>query len=316
MRDRFIKTFTELAADDPNLMLLTGDLGFGVLDDFAKRFPRQYLNVGVAEQNLTGVAAGLALSGKHVFTYSIANFPILRCLEQVRNDVCYHELPVTVVEIGGGLSYGPLGFSHHATEDLAITRALPNMTVVAPGDDDEAEQATIALAALDSPAFLRLDRAAPRAAETLERTFELGQLSVVQDVQGADVLLLSTGAMLSNVVAAAADLSTRGIRSTVVSCHTVKPFDDVTLAALVAHCRRLIVTVEEHSVLGGLGAVVAETVTNPLSFTPTPVLRIGLPDVLPSAVGSQQYLRGEFGLSSDAIADRTARVLSGADLVR
>ena len=115
MRDAFVSSLHDLASQDPDVMLLTGDLGFGVLDEFAKRFPRQYLNVGVAEQNLTGMAAGLALSGKRVFTYSIANFPTLRCLEQIRNDICYHDANVTVVAIGGGLSYGPLGFSHHAT---------------------------------------------------------------------------------------------------------------------------------------------------------------------------------------------------------
>src|SRR5467141_1191088 len=148
-----------LAEYNAGIMLLTGDLGFGVLNTFAERFPRQYLNVGVAEQNLTGVATGLALEGRIVFTYSIANFPTLRCLEQIRNDAAYHEANVKVVAVGGGFAYGPLGMSHHATEDLAIMRSLPEMVVVAPGDPMEVDGATRALAAHRGPAYLRLGRA-------------------------------------------------------------------------------------------------------------------------------------------------------------
>src|SRR5438477_2359167 len=145
MRDQFVKTLTALAETNSLIMLVTGDLGFGVLTGFKERFPRQYLNVGVAEQNLTGLATGLALEGRVVFTYSIGNFPTLRCLEQIRNDVCYHNVDVKVVSIGAGFSYGPLGISHHATEDISILRALPNMTVVSPCDLWEVAEATRAL---------------------------------------------------------------------------------------------------------------------------------------------------------------------------
>jgi len=137
MRDAFIRTLLDVAARDPRVMLVTGDLGFNVLEPFAERFPEQFLNAGVAEQNMTGVAAGLALSGHVVFTYSIANFPTLRCLEQIRNDVCIHGANVVVVAVGGGLAYGNLGATHHGTEDLAIMSALPAMTVFAPGDPIE-----------------------------------------------------------------------------------------------------------------------------------------------------------------------------------
>ena len=139
MRDAFVHTLTELAQHDPRIMLLVGDLGFGVVADFAKRFPKQFLNVGVAEQNMAGVATGLAMSGRIVFTYSIANFPILRCLEQLRNDACYHQANVVSVSVGGGFSYGALGMTHHGTEDIAILRALPYMSVIAPGDPKEAQ---------------------------------------------------------------------------------------------------------------------------------------------------------------------------------
>src|SRR4029077_3365308 len=137
MRTAFIRTILELAESDDRIHLIVGDLGFGVVEPFMAKYPDRFLNAGVAEQNMTGIAAGLALSGKIVFTYSIANFPILRCLEQIRNDVCYHRANVKVVAVGGGFAYGSLGATHHATEDLAIMRALPEMSVVAPGDPEE-----------------------------------------------------------------------------------------------------------------------------------------------------------------------------------
>src|SRR5947199_4391670 len=156
MRGAFFRALLELAEQDERVCLVVGDLGFGVVEEFARRFPKRFLNAGVAEQNMTGIAAGLALSGKIVFTYSIANFPILRCVEQIRNDVCYHRANVKVVAVGGGFAYGSLGATHHATEDLAIMRALPEMSVVAPGDPEEAAVATEAVAAQDGPCYLRL----------------------------------------------------------------------------------------------------------------------------------------------------------------
>jgi transketolase len=159
MRTAFIKALTDLAETDNRIWLVTGDLGFSVLEEFASRFPDRYLNVGVAEQNMTGVAAGLAMSGKIVFTYSIANFPTLRCLEQVRNDVCYHNANVKIVAVGGGLAYGAQGYTHHAIEDLAILRALPNIRVIAPGDPAETRAAVMAIVNTPGPCYLRLGKA-------------------------------------------------------------------------------------------------------------------------------------------------------------
>src|SRR5688572_23737557 len=175
MRDAFVRTVRDLAAADPRVLLITGDLGFGVLTEFARDFPSQYLNVGVAEQNLTGVATGAALSGHTVFTYSIGNFPTLRCLEQIRNDVCYHDAAVKVVAIGGGFSYGALGVSHHATEDLAIMRSLPHMTVLAPGDVYEAVEATRMAYRTAGPCYLRLDKSAAPDQSEADREFVLGR---------------------------------------------------------------------------------------------------------------------------------------------
>src|SRR3954463_955369 len=157
MRDHFVKRLSQLAAADPRIVLLTADLGFGVLNNFAQKYPKQFLNAGVAEQNMTGLATGLALEGRIVFTYSIGNFPTLRCLAQIRNDAAYHEANVKVVAIGGGFSYGALGMSHHATEDLAILRAI-GIPVVAPGCDWEAAEALNALVEKKGTCYLRLDR--------------------------------------------------------------------------------------------------------------------------------------------------------------
>lgn len=255
MRTAFIETLTELAEQDERIWLLTGDLGYSVLEKFAERFPGRYVNVGVAEQNMTGVAAGLAMCGKVVFTYSIANFPTLRCLEQIRNDVCYHNVNVKVVAVGGGLAYGPLGYTHHAVEDLAVMRALPNMAVVAPGDPLETRLATRAVAEWDGPCYLRLGKAGEPAVYDSEPEFKIGRPTLVRG-GGRDVTLVSTGGALKTAVEAAALLEARGLSASVVDLHTLKPIDAEALRALVN--TPVVATVEEHSVVGGLGSAVAE----------------------------------------------------------
>src|ERR1700674_158007 len=174
MRAAFFRALMDVASNDQRITLIVGDLGFGVVEPFAKQFPAQFLNAGVAEQNMTGVAAGMALMGRVVFTYSIANFPTLRCLEQIRNDVCYHRANVKIVALGGGFAYGALGMTHHATEDLAILRALPEMTVIAPGDPIETVHATRAIASTPGPVYLRLGRAGEAAIHTGPLEFQLG----------------------------------------------------------------------------------------------------------------------------------------------
>src|SRR3954470_17523784 len=205
MRMSFIEALCEAAARDARVHLLTADLGYSVVEPFAAAFPRRFTNVGVAEQNLIGVAAGLALCGKCVFVYSIANFPTLRCLEQVRNDVCYHQADVKIVAVGGGLAYGPQGYTHHGVEDLAIMRALPGMTVVAPGDPIETRLATRALARQPGPAYLRLGKAREPAVHASPPRFRLGRAIRVR--AGRDATLISTGTMLAACATAAADLA-------------------------------------------------------------------------------------------------------------
>ncbi len=229
MRSAFFRTLLESASADPRITLIVGDLGFGVVEPLAEQRPAQFLNAGVAEQNLTGVAAGMALMGRIVFTYSIANFPTLRCFEQIRNDVCYHRANVKIVALGGGFAYGALGMTHHATEDLAVMRALPEMTVVAPGDPVEAALATRALIQQAGPGYLRLGRAGEPALHGSDVTFQLGKAIQVRD--GKDLTLISTGGMLYTGVAAAAQLDALGVHSRVLSMHTLKPLDEHAIIA-------------------------------------------------------------------------------------
>jgi transketolase len=300
MRDAFVRRLTDLAIEDHRVMIVTGDLGFGVLTDFAVRFPSQYLNAGVAEQSMTGLATGLAVEGRTVFTYSIANFPTLRCLEQVRNDAAYHKANVKIVAVGGGFSYGYLGMSHHATEDLAILRSLP-LTLVAPGCDWEASEATSALAKTEGTCYLRLDKSGAGDTQQQGESFVLGKARVLRD--GTDVCLISTGGLLGEVLAAADDLATRGIHARVVSMHTLKPLDTAAIISAASETGG-IVTVEEHTRIGGLGSAVAETCFDS-GVTPPFLARMGALEELSSTVGSQTYLRARNELDRHGIVKTT-----------
>src|SRR5260370_5765307 len=221
MRTSFIDTLCAQAAADERIWLLTGDLGYSVLERFADTFPNRYVNVGVAEQNLAGVAAGLARCGKIPFIYSIANFPTLRCLEQIRNDICYHEGNVKIVAVGGGLTYGAQGYTHHGVEDLAILRALPGMTVLAPGDPVETRLATKAVLDWPGPCYLRLGKAKEPVVHQTEPAFEIGRAITVRT--GWDVTLISTGGMLHETLEVANRLKQQGIAGRALSRPTVKP---------------------------------------------------------------------------------------------
>jgi transketolase len=317
VRDAFVERLMELAEADPRIVLVTGDLGFGVLVDptpdgskprFAERFPRQYLNAGVAEQNMTGLATGLALEGRIAFTYSIANFPTLRCLEQVRNDAAYHGANVKVVAIGGGFSYGALGISHHATEDLAIMRSLPDVTVVSPGDIWETQEATTAIVAAPGTCYLRLDKSSAPPTHREDEIFELGKARTVRE--GSDLTLIATGGILGEALEAADRLSDGGIRCRVLSLHTLKPFDH---EAVVAAARETggIVTVEEHTIHGGLGSAVAEACLD-AGVMPGAFSRIGLEAGFSSIVGSQQYLRSVYGMDAGSIVERCRALVAAA----
>lgn len=297
MRTAFIDTLFDIAKHNPRIMLVVGDLGYGVVTRFMHELPNQFVNAGVAEQNMTGMATGMALGGKIVFTYSIANFSTARPLEQIRNDVCYHRANVRIVAVGGGLAYGALGPSHHATEDLALMRALPNMMVVAPGDPVETREATRALVGHQGPAYLRLGRAHEPVVHHTQIGFELGKAIKVRD--GGDIMLISTGGMLHDTVQVADRLVERGIRAGVLSMHTIKPLDEAAVIQAALNCSAIF-TVEEHNVIGGLGSAVAETLAENGTY-PRVFKRIGINDHFVTEVGDQKHLRAYHGLNVNGI---------------
>lgn len=308
MRTAFIETLFELAQQDERIVLIVGDLGFGVVTRFMEELPDQFVNAGVAEQNMTGMAAGMALSGKIVFTYSIANFPVLRCLEQIRNDVGYHNANVRIVAIGGGLAYGALGPSHHATEDLSIMRALPNMLVVAPGDTVETRLATRALIGHQGPAYLRLGRTGEPEVHKSLPDFQLGKAIKVRE--GSDITLVSTGGQLFDSLRAADALAAQGIHARVLSMHTIKPLDTEAVKSAALETRAIF-TVEEHSVIGGLGGAVAELLMES-EIRPRFFKRIGLKDKFSSLVGDQDFLRANYGVDHAGIIESVRSVLTEA----
>ena len=285
MRTAFIDTLCEAADRDSRIWLLTGDLGYSVLEAFSSRFPDRYVNAGVAEQNMTGLAAGLALSGKIVFTYSIANFPTFRCLEQIRNDVVYHAANVKIVAVGGGFTYGTHGYTHHGVEDIAIMRSLPSMTILAPGDPREASLATLAAAAHEGPCYLRLGKANEPIVHETAPDFQIGK--AIEVIPGKDLTVISTGGILKAGVDAVRLLAAVGLSIRVLSMPTVKPLDKG--AVLSAAQTGPIMTAEEHNITGGLGSAVAEVLAE--SGVAVSFRRYGVPDRLYHDVGSQNYLR-------------------------
>ncbi len=297
MRSVLNSALVEMAETNPRLYLVTADIGYGEVETFASRFPERFLNVGVAEQDMTGVACGIALEGNTAVTYSIGNFPTLRCLEQIRNDVCYHRADVKIVIVGGGMAYGALGVSHHATEDIALMRALPDMVVLAPADFAEARAAAYAMIARPGPVYFRCGRKKEPPVHAGPITFEIGRAIRVRE--GCDVTLIGTGTVTWRALQAANLLEQRGVSARLLSMHTVKPLD----ARAVLEAARetgAIATVEEHTVLGGLGGAVAEVLAE--AGIGIPFVRLGIPDTYAHVVGSQAWLLDRFGLSIQSIA--------------
>ena len=308
MRDTFVRTLIELAKDNKDIELVTGDLGFGVLKPYWEQLPNQFINAGIAEQNMTTVAAGMALEGKTVFTYSIGNFPTIRCLEQIRNDCAYHHANVKIVCVGGGFVYGSLGMSHHATEDIALLRALPDVTVVCPGDLVEAEEATKAISNHPGTCYLRLGRGGEKRVHDKIDKFEIGKAIKIRECINSPtkVAIFSTGAILDATTDAANELETLGIGVEQYSFPTVKPLD-VNVIQDCAERLDYIITVEEHNIVGGFGSAVAEVMAE--NSSKAKLVRIGLNDEYCTIVGSQQYLREKYGMSADKIVEKVQRIV-------
>jgi len=294
VRDRFIQKLTELATDDEKIFLIVGDLGFGVVENFARQFPSRFLNTGISEQNMMGVAAGLAKSGFKVYVYSIANFPTMRCLEQIRNDVAFHDLDVTVVAIGAGFGYGTLGYSHFAVEDLAVLRALPNIRLFCPSDTHELEVTLKEIVNVPGAKYLRLEKNVGHSLgnSILGSPFQARRLGT-----GSELAVLSTGGVSHEVMKAIQSLGdARRLR---VAHFTVPSLHYDTLNSIGLHSFKKILTVEEHCLDAGFGSFVLEYLANQEILSQ--VKRLGIPRAFYYEVGDQEYLRKLAGLDEQSI---------------
>jgi transketolase len=301
MRDAFVRKLTDEAQTDPDIMLLVGDLGFGVVAAFGDSYPKQFLNCGVAEQSMVGVAAGMAASGRRPFVYSISNFPSLRPLEQIRNDVCYHGLGVTLVAVGTGLAYGALGYTHHGVEDMAILRSLPGMRVYTPADALECAAAVDEILADPSPAYLRLGKNKEPLMHAEQPDLSTGAPLLVRD--GTDVTVLVAGPIVTQALEVAELLGEEGISVRVLTCPVIKPLNADAIRA-AAEGTVGIVTLEEHTVLGGFGSAVLEGFA--LSGWRVPILPLGLDDAATHIIGGQEWIRERAGLSTEHVRSSVA----------
>lgn len=296
MRDAFVRRITELAQEDPRIMLVVGDLGYGVVDDFARLIPEQFLNAGVAEQSMIGVAAGLASQGRRVFVYSIANFPTLRCLEQIRNDICYHQRDVTVVSVGAGVAYGTHGYTHHAVEDIAALRALPGLRIISPADPAEAIAAADYTSASAGAHYVRLGKNGERVLHADASSLDIREPVLLR--AGADASIVATGSIVENCLVAAEMLAAQhGLQCAVSSCPVVRPLSLEWLVSLDPSVP--LITVEEHSREGGFGSIFLEFVND--HRLGLQITRAGLSNMNVSRLGSQAYLRSISGLDPDGL---------------
>jgi transketolase len=305
MRDAFIAELHDIAAGDDATMLLSADIGFAVFDRFRDEYPGRFMNMGVAEANMIGVSAGLTLSGMRPYVYTIIPFLTMRAFEQIRVDICIQNLPVVIVGVGGGLSYGVLGPTHHATEDVAVLRSLPNMTVIVPSDPAEAQAATRAAHDHDGPVYIRLGKNGEPALAGDPGSYAIGKAVTVRG--GSDATIISGGPILKVACEAADELASEGLSCRVVNMHTVKPIDAEAVRQAAEETNALIV-LEEHSIIGGLGSAVAEVVAEQAAGKP--FKRIGIPDQFCYTVGSQEYHWMEQGFTANSVADSARKLLS------
>lgn len=305
MRTAFINTLMELAAKDKRIFLVTGDLGYSVLETFQEKFPDRFLNVGVAEQSMIGTAAGLALSGKIPITYSICTFATLRPFEFIRNDVCYQNLNVKMVGVGAGLSYPQYGLTHQSIDDIAIMRTLANLTILNPGDPIETELATKAAIKHRGPVYLRIGKKGEPNIHQSQPSFKIGQAITVKD--GRDITIIATGNMLENASRAVALLQKKNISVRFVSMPTLKPIDEDAIQRSAKETKAIF-TIEEHFVNGGLGTAVGEVLLEN-GMSQVSFHKIALPNKYPPEIGSQNYLRNIYGLTPEKIAAKIKKLL-------
>lgn len=307
-QDVFSETLQKLAETDRNIIAVTSDSrGSGKLVPYGNKFPEQIVEVGIAEQNLVGVAAGLASCGKKVFAVSPACFLTARALEQIKNDVCYSDNPVTVVGISAGVSYGALGTTHHSLHDFAVFRAINNITVVVPADNFETEMATKLAAETSEPVYLRFGKKVmPSLKQDNSDGFSFGKGRVI--TEGNDVAIIANGETVYPAVEAAQLLKEKGIAVTVVSMHTIKPLDEALVLKLAKQCKAMI-TIEEHSVHGGLGEAVASLLLQEKAYAEAGFKIMGIPDEY-TVTGSQVNILSHYGISKEGIAEEAIKLLA------
>lgn len=299
MRTAFIKQLTEEAKINDKIFLIVADLGFSVIEEFAGLFPNRFLNVGIAEQNMIGVAAGLAKEGFNVYVYSIGNFPTLRCMEQIRYDVAYHNFNVKVVSVGAGYSYGSLGASHHATEDLGMLRTIPNMLVCSPGDPVEVKALTSLSVNYNGPMYIRMGKAGETVVHTSQVHLEAGNLLPVKNNNNSKKVLLASGSILSYAVQF---VENHKIPVNVFSVPFVKPLNSDYIKDFISQYKDIII-LEEHQKSCGVGSAFVEVVSdlyanNEILVYPR-IKRIAINDRFYSVSGSQAYIREQAGLTLD-----------------
>lgn len=305
MRNAFAKEVTEIAARDERFVLLSGDIGNMLFDRYKETAPDRFFNCGVAEANMVGLAAGMAMSGLRPFAYTITPFITSRVMEQIRVDVCYHNLPVTIAGVGSGLSYASLGATHHSCEDIAMLRALPNMTILCPGDPMEVRAAIRAALRHNGPVYIRLGKKGEANIHKEVPDLVIGRPITVRE--GKDVCLLAVGTMLPDALAVAEHLAGHGVNARVVSFHTVKPLNTDFLEEVFT-ANRLVATVEEHSLIGGLGAAVAEWLAD-VGGRPARLKRFGTPDAFFHKAGEQEYARECMGLDAESMSSSILALL-------
>jgi transketolase len=311
MRLQFVKTLMEMAEQDERILLLTGDLGFMVLEPFRDRFPRRFLNAGVAEQNMVGLATGLAEDGFVPFVYSITTFASLRAFEFIRNGPVHHNLPVRVVGVGAGYDYGHAGPTHHALEDLGVMRTQPNLTIIAPADYQQTATALWATKDIQGTVYYRIGKDSHAVIPGLEGRFELGGAQVCRE--GNDLLFVSTGSITTEVVAAADMLAEQGITSTIMVVASVNPAPINDMAEILSRFSAVL-TVEAHYTVGGIGSLVSEIVAE--RAMNCRVIRCGARHAPDGRTGSSDYLNHLHGLSSRALVETARRTLAVGELGR
>lgn len=308
MRFEVIKTIYEAALSDSRAVFITGDLGHAHLEDFRKNLQGryQYINAGIAEQNIIGIAAGMALCGNKVFVYSIAPFITMRCYEQIKVDICYQNLNVTIIGVGAGYAYSTCGCTHHAIEDIAVMRALPNMRIYSPSNSLEARLITEYLLGQSHPAYLRIGKGGELPPEK-EYSIEINKGLVMRP--GKDITIFSTGTILLEALGARDILEGHGVSTEVVNIHTIKPLDE-ELVMDRARNRNAIFVLEEHNIMGGLGESIAKVICE-IEGRNKPIFKcFGIPDQYNHRAGSQKFMRNYFGLNAESVSDDIIKLLS------